>query len=238
MAIEVFNRYENKYLIDKSIFDSIQVPLKEFMKLDSHCLNDETYQLCNIYYDTNDSHLIRTSLEHPPYKEKLRLRSYGVPKLDCEVYIEIKKKYDKLVNKRRLGVDLSGAYEFLESGIAPRGTSNQQVAKEVENFLKLNELTPKMYIAYRRLAYLGEDDHDIRLTFDFDITSRAYDLDLEKGVYGDKLLGEDQVLMEIKTSQSIPLCLANLLSEQNIYRTSFSKYGRAYLTNIEKEVCV
>lgn len=37
------------------------------------------YTICNIYYDTGDWRLIRKSLEKTVYKEKLRIRSYGVP---------------------------------------------------------------------------------------------------------------------------------------------------------------
>jgi len=50
---------------------------------------------------TQDNQLIRHSVSKPRYKEKLRLRSYGVPSLDAKVYLEIKKKVNGLVNKRR-----------------------------------------------------------------------------------------------------------------------------------------
>ena len=34
--------------------------------------------------------------------------------------------------------------------------------------------------------------------------------------------------MEIKTGAAIPLWMVQLLSDQQIYKTSFSKYGTAY----------
>ena len=51
----------------------------------------------NIYYDTPDFLLIRRSIAKPVYKEKLRVRSYGVPGKDDKVFVEIKKKYKKVV---------------------------------------------------------------------------------------------------------------------------------------------
>ena len=62
--------------------------------------------ISNIYYDTPDFRLIRRSLDRPAYKEKLRLRTYRTPGADTEAFVEIKKKYDHIVYKRRVGDDL------------------------------------------------------------------------------------------------------------------------------------
>ena len=72
------------------------------------------YTICNIYYDTGDWRLIRKSLEKPVYKEKLRVRSYGVPMGDDKVFVELKKKYDGVVYKRR--VAMTAARRFFKSG--------------------------------------------------------------------------------------------------------------------------
>jgi hypothetical protein len=230
MAIEVFNRRESKFLIDKAIYENIQERLFEYMELDEYNKTHEFYTISNIYYDTEDNYLIRNSLSKPKYKEKLRLRAYGVPKGDDKVYLEIKKKVCGIVNKRRTTLRLSEAYDFVGCGKKPepKNYMNKQVINEIEYILKIYDLEPKMYLAYDRKAMFGKEKHDLRITFDTNIRTRRYDLKLESGDYGQSLLEDGQWLMEVKTEKSIPIWLSKLLSEYKIITTSFSKYGEEY----------
>ena len=74
---------------------------------------------------------------------------------------------------------------------------------------------------------------DFRVTFDENILARQEELSLSKEVWGEPLIDEDKVLMEIKTSGGIPLWMTHVLAREKIYKTSFSKYGTAY----EKMIC-
>jgi SPX domain protein involved in polyphosphate accumulation len=230
MAIEVFNRYENKYMVDEKTYARLQTRLSDYMKLDSYNKRFETYPICNIYYDTPDSHLIRTSLMKPSYKEKIRLRSYGTPSKNSKVYVEIKKKFRGLGNKRRSALPLDEAYAFLASGKIPDIDCgmNIQVLSEIAYMLEQHRLVPKVYLSCERRAYFGTGRHDLRISFDTDIVARREDLFLESGIYGKSLLPEGKWLMEIKTSESIPIWLCRTLSELHIYPVSFSKYGTEY----------
>lgn len=240
MAIEVFNRHEHKYLIDKETFEKVIKVLDEHMEMDSHNKNHIPYTITNIYFDTSDDYLIRTSLSKPVYKEKLRLRSYGIPDINSTAFLEIKKKFNGVVNKRRTKLKLSEAYEFIDSGRlhARQNYMNEQVIREIEYFLNIYELYPKVYIAYDRIAYFAKKDKDLRISFDMNIRSRRYDLRLEKGDYGESLLPNDVILMEIKTSLAKPMWLSNMLAELDIKRNRFSKYGTEFKKTINslKEV--
>lgn len=114
----------------------------------------------------------------------------------------------------------------------------EQVFRELDVFLDHYPVVPKQYISYQREAFFGKDNSDFRLTFDRKITERRYDLGLDYESYGNFIIGEDQRLMEVKVSDAIPDWLVGKLSELQIYKTSFSKYGRAYenfvKSNIEK----
>ena len=94
---DTFKRYEIKYLLSAKQKKEFMKTIERYMTLDRY--GRTTIQ--NIYYDTPDWRLIRTSLEKPVYKEKLRLRSYGTANPEKTVFIEIKKKYDGVVYKRR-----------------------------------------------------------------------------------------------------------------------------------------
>ncbi len=230
MAIEVFNRYEHKYMLNRETFEKIVPIIEEHMQPDSHNEGRKPYTISNIYYDTDDDYLIRTSLSKPGYKEKLRLRAYGIPNVETKVFLEIKKKYRGIVNKRRTKLRLDEAYEFAATGDAPevKEYMNGQVLKELTYFLKCYKLKPKLYLAYDRIAYFEKDNHDLRISFDMNIRTRRFDLRLENGDYGDKLLEDDVYLMEIKTSLSKPLWLTHMLTEFDIKRNSFSKYGTEF----------
>lgn len=230
MAIEVFNRYENKFLINKETYNNIQNELLKYMELDQYNMKYGFYTISNIYYDTKDNYLIRNSLSKPKYKEKLRLRAYGVPKEDGKVYLEIKKKFCGLVNKRRTTLNLKEAYNFVSTGEKPslKEYMNKQVINEIDYILKRYELEPKLYLAYDRKALFSKENHDLRITFDTNIRSRRYDLKLENGDYGSRLLDSSQWLMEVKAENSIPVWLSKILSEHKVMKTSFSKYGTEY----------
>ena len=240
MAIEVFNRYEHKYMLDRKTFEKVIKIMDEHMIMDSHNEGHKPYTIANIYFDTPDDYLIRTSLSKPEYKEKLRLRAYGVPDRESKVFLEIKKKFHGIVNKRRTKLKLDEAYSFVASGIAPNPQEymNAQVLHELEYFLKIYDLSPKLYLAYDRIAYFEKDNRDLRISFDMNIRSRRYDLALEKGDYGELLLPEGIYLMEIKTSLAKPLWLTHLLAELDIKRTRFSKYGTEFKNMINHtDIC-
>ena len=236
MAIEVFNRYEHKYMLDRKTFEKVIKIMDEHMIMDSHNEGHKPYTIANIYFDTPDDYLIRTSLSKPEYKEKLRLRAYGVPDRESKVFLEIKKKFHGIVNKRRTKLKLDEAYSFVASGIAPNPQEymNAQVLHELEYFLKIYDLSPKLYLAYDRIAYFEKDNRDLRISFDMNIRSRRYDLALEKGDYGELLLPEGIYLMEIKTSLAKPLWLTHMLADFEIKRIRFSKYGTEFKNMINR----
>ncbi len=227
MPIEVFNRFEHKYLLDAQTYEKVIKVMDEHMELDKYNSDHKPYTITNIYYDTFDDYLIRKLLSKPEYKEKLRLRSYGVPTLDTKVFLEIKKKYAEIVNKRRTVLTLDEAYEFIRTGKPPilKEYMNEQVLNEIAYFLSFYELSPKLYLAYDRVAYFEQGNPDLRISFDSSIRSRRYNVGLEKGDYGSLLLNDGTYPMEVKTSLAKPLWLTHMLSGLNIKRSSFSKYG-------------
>lgn len=235
MAIEVFNRVESKYFLDPDTYKDFKIAIEPYMEYDKYCIDDKHYSINNIYYDTDTNELIRRSIEKPIYKEKLRMRSYGVPELDTKVFLEIKKKYRGVVNKRRTKIKLSQAYDFIDTlNIPTEGDYlNGQVLKELRYFIDFYKPVPKLFLKYDRRALFCKDDPNLRITFDKNITTRRYDLKLEMGDYGEKLLTNDKILMEIKTVDSLPLWLTKILADMEIKKISFSKYGTEYKNFIE-----
>ncbi|MBR2832141.1 MAG: polyphosphate polymerase domain-containing protein [Oscillospiraceae bacterium] len=216
-----FRRYEKKYLLTQEQYRAVKRGMAPFMKPDPH----PRYTVCSVYYDTGHYDLIRASLEKPVYKEKLRLRSYGVPDGRDPVFVEVKKKYDGVVYKRRVTMAAQDAVRYLEGA---RNGDGSQIGRELDWFLRFYRPEPKVFIAYDREAYASADGGELRLTFDSALRVRAVDLDLRSGDHGVPLMDKDLVLMEIKIPGTAPLWLAQLLSEEHIFPDSFSKYGTYY----------
>ncbi len=244
MAIEVFNRNEIKYKIDSNTYEAIRNHLAPYMEADAYSQNGDCYLISNIYYDTPDNELIRRSLDKPVYKEKLRLRSYGKAELNQKVFLEIKKKYQGIVNKRRTRIVLSDAYRFIDNKVYTNtnGSSvipdymNKQVVNELTYMLnQYNTLQPALYLSYERCAMFSKTDHDLRITFDRNITTRRYDLGLHYGNYGELLLPEGEWVMEVKAGESMPIWLTSILTEYKVFPESFSKYGTEYKAYTEKK---
>ncbi|MGL5440691.1 MAG: polyphosphate polymerase domain-containing protein [Filifactoraceae bacterium] len=231
MTKKTFKRYELKYLLTPVQYEIICAKLAEHMNFDNHCKNEESYKIYNIYFDTIDDAVIRRSLDKPYYKEKLRLRSYKMPLgKDDMVFLELKKKIGGIVAKRRAILHYNEAMNFVENGIVPIADNyqDQQVLREIADFLNRYPVFPKVYISYERIAFFGKLDGKFRVSFDKNIRTRRDCVNLYNGDYGTELLTDGNYLMEIKCSGAVPMWLTTLLSQMKIYATSFSKYGTEY----------
>lgn len=177
---------------------------------------------------------MRNSIEKPVYKEKLRVRSYGVPNDEDMVFVELKKKYKGVVYKRRIEMTLAQTRDFFAGKEVPH--DNPQIENELKYFLKFYEgIAPAMYLSYDRLAYCGAEDPSLRLTFDTHILYREEQKELDKGIWGKELLPAGVRVMEIKIPNAMPLWLSAILDELEIYPASFSKYGTAYLNEFSEK---
>ena len=224
----VFKRYEMKYMMTTQQKRKVLEAMFPYMKLDNY--GHTTIR--NVYFDTDNYRLVRRSIEKPVYKEKLRIRSYDQAKPQDKVFIELKKKYDDVVYKRREALTQLETLEWLVRRTPfPKAT---QMGNEIDYFFKFYQtLKPKVFLSYEREAFYSLDGSDFRVTVDENILARQEELSLSRDVWGERLIGENQVLMEIKTSGGIPLWMTKVLTQERIYKTSFSKYGTAY----EKMIC-
>lgn len=218
-----FERRELKYRITDAQRAALEAAFGARMVPDEH--GEST--ICNIYYDTADYRLIRASLEKPAYKEKLRLRSYGVTGPGGEVFLELKKKYKGIVYKRRITLPEDAAGEFI-AGRAPLG-EHGQIGREIEYFTAFYApLLPAVHLSYERSAWFSREDRDLRITFDKNIRFRQEDVSLTLPAGGRRILPEGESLMEIKAAAALPLWLVSELDTLGIYQSTFSKYGEAY----------
>jgi len=222
LAITVMKRYELKYLLSREQTDYLRKRLAGHMEVDKYGKTS----IASLYYDTPSYQLIRTSVEKPPFKEKIRLRSYGIATEESPDYLELKRKAYGIVYKRRVETTIPLVHRFFagDGDICSPG----QINKEITTFRDYYKtLVPACLIIYDRVAYF-EPGGDLRLTIDENPRYRTDDLTLTKSMEGKPLLDDGWTILEVKVQEAMPLWLTSILSEGKIYKGSFSKYGEAY----------
>ncbi|RKQ32548.1 polyphosphate polymerase domain-containing protein [Oceanobacillus halophilus] len=227
MAIEIFRRKEQKYLITTEQYRELIYQLSPFMRPDKFGV-DGRYTVTSLYFESPDRKIYYETKNKLRFRQKLRLRVYNDTDREGTAFFEIKQKHKKVVNKRRMLLPLSEAYRYLEeSELYPLDSfesSNPQVLREVDYFRKLYNLEPEMVVSYDRHALHCVDDADLRITFDLNLRCRNHDLLLEHGSYGENFIDKNLVVLEVKVNDSVPLWLTRILQRIHCEQRSASKF--------------
>ncbi len=228
MAITVMKRYELKYLLSGAQTEYLRERLTGHMEVDQYGKTS----IVSLYYDTPSYQLIRASVEKPQFKEKIRLRSYGLATEDSPVFLELKRKAYGIVYKRRVETTIPLVQKFFsgDGDICAGGQINSEI-KTFRDYYKT--LVPACLIIYDRVAYY-EPGGDLRLTIDEAPRYRTNRLNLTESMDGVLLLDKRWTILEVKVQEAMPLWLAEILSTGRIYKGSFSKYGEAYRQQLLK----
>lgn len=237
-----FARHEKKYDIDQAQMNAFIDSIADKLGYDEYARSS----ICSLYYDTPTDELINRSMEKPLYKEKLRVRSYGVPQAQSQVFVELKKKFKGIVYKRRVFCSYAAAKAFMagapyqqaiimyplddpEKQQVSLSDHSLQIAAEIRACCERHpNLRPAMVIVTQRVSLRSTDESDIRITLDYDAVWRTNACDLAAGMEGEPLIDEDHAIMEIKCGGAYPLWLVDALNAVQAYPKSCSKYGRAY----------
>ncbi len=136
MSPNVFCRREQKYLLSREQKQALITWMEPYLRLDEYGRTN----VRSIYYDTDSWLLIRRSLEGGIYREKIRLRSYGKISEDQPVFVELKKKFDSIVYKRRVQMPLFKAENWLAEKLKLKSVRfsgrSTMLCKPVRHFIR------------------------------------------------------------------------------------------------------
>lgn len=232
MAIKVFDRIEKKYLLTNADKKKLLPAIKSHMQKDGY----HKSQVLNLYFDDKDFSLISQSIDWTDFKYKLRARSYsGYDRVFLEIKTKLRapdlnpgykrrimitrKDFDDLINNKTTASELAAK--------SNEASHDLQIAKEIDYLINRLDLSPKILITYRRESYA--DDDGLRITFDDKLKYRDQNLSFNKAKH-DKMYfkGEQNIIMEVKAHEALPLWFTELLSERSLYPQRFSKIGKVY----------
>ena len=224
----IFERVESKYVLTRQQYEVLMAKIADRIEPDLFPHSD----ISSLYFDTNDYSMARSALDRDGYREKLRLRSYGLHDDASEVFLELKKKYQGVTYKRRQAVSYRSAMDYLLFETKPTDT---QIMNEIDYLMKKRpDLKPRVLIRYQRDSFMSKDDPSVRITFDYDVQYSLKNLMLKNTTPEEKLTDDNTIIMEIKSLKSMPLWLARELDDLKAFPGNFSKYGQIYINKIMK----
>ena len=225
-----FNRYEFKYIIPQRVADAFIRGLDGYLYADPYSDGDWGYPVHSVYWDSAELVLFWEKIEGLMHRRKLRLRRYG--DATDEVFVEIKQRVDRTVQKRRTRWSVGEALHVF--GRNGNGASRADVdpadavAAEALEMYYRHRLKPRMCVSYMRRAYFGRFESGLRITFDRRLRYDPFSLDVSKPVSGGRdLLDPRLTIMEIKFNDRVPLWLSRAVQSQGLQMTRLSKYCTA-----------
>lgn len=223
------NRYEIKYLIAANQLADVQASLQDYLRRDANGSHDGGYYVHSIYFDSPDMRFLREKFEGELTRVKPRIRTYrasldGPP---AGHFLEMKGRYDRIVEKRRCPIDRSLAKLLLrETPVHPNGWSaKHSVLGEFQYLSHRFRLVPTVSVLYHRTAYFGAHWPNLRLTFDrLVLCSPATGLDVPSEDFV-QAIPCAQTVMELKYNDKLPQCLLHRLNSLGLQQRTFSKYA-------------
>lgn len=224
-----FSRYEIKYLIDAAQLPEIRDALVGFLRLDVNGFHSGGYYIHSIYFDSPDYHFYREKLEGNQIRIKPRIRSYrtsldGPP---AGMFLELKGRFDRIVDKRRSPIDAGLAERLLREAPTAGGdwVNGSSVLGEFQYLSHRFCLTPCVTVLYHRTPFIGAFYSDLRITFDrLILSSLTTTLDAPSEDFV-QVIASNQFVMELKYNDKIPRPLLNRLNGLGLQQHTFSKYA-------------
>lgn len=227
MTLKNFRRREYKYLITTAQYAELIQCLSPYFRPDRYGI-DGKYTVTTLYFESKDYKIYEETKSKLPIRQKLRLRVYDDADLDGDAFFEVKQKRAGVVHKKRIVLPLREAYRYLAdespNSLADGGGMDLQVLNEIDNYRKSYNLHPEVVISYERHAFHHVEDASLRVTFDTNLRCRNQDLAIENGADGKRFIDPDLVVLEVKSNESLPKWLLDILEGLACEKRSASKF--------------
>ncbi len=233
-TIRKFNRFELKYLITLQQAERFKTALRPYMLQDEHGVNGK-YGLTSLYYDSPDLRCYWEKEYGLRFRRKLRIRQYDTNEQMTEetpVFLEIKQRVDRVTQKRRVILSYRDALRLCNDRKLPENSNeNRETLEEMYVFLWQYNLRPVSIVRYDRQAFMGTQyDMGLRVTFDTNLSFQSHNLHIHEKPSALPMLSPNQVVMEIKVNERIPIWLTGLIADHNLKMVRVSKYCRSIET--------
>jgi SPX domain protein involved in polyphosphate accumulation len=231
-SVRKTNRFEIKYLTSTNVANHFKQVISTYLIPDEHGNHQGSYQVASLYYDTSDFRFFWEKLDGIKFRRKLRIRRYRSSEPmtpDSPVFVEIKKRYNRVTQKRRALLPYQEALRLCnERRIPPHDPQDTLVIEEVARMVEEYNLKPVSLLSYTRQAWIGTDyEIGLRVTFDTSLEHYPSHLQLDDLSSGLPMIAAHMTIIEIKINDRIPYWLTELVAKHNLKLVRFSKYCRS-----------
>ena len=223
--LHAFNRYEIKYLVDRSLVDGLRAEFRGRLDVDDFAARGG-YPVWSLYYDTPRLRFYWEKIEGLRFRRKLRLRRYGEDP-GAPVFVEIKQRVNRVTQKRRVGMSYEQARVLCDDRrMIDYDRSGRAFLEEVLGLVDGLDLRPIAMTGYQREAYVGRDsDVGLRVTLDHRIRGRDRDLHLDAMNPENRfVIPPHLAVLEVKANDRVPYWLTDLTAQRNLSVVRVSKY--------------
>jgi len=222
--LQIFNRFEFKYLIGIKKYTEFKRDLELYAKHDFFSFQNKhkSYTVASIYFDSLDYRFYWEKIDGEEERTKLRIRKYD----NGAYFLEIKEKRNNIVLKKRSKINKARIKKLTMDEILQSvdGGMKSTLSLDVQYLLNRYDLKPKLYIVYEREAYESIFEDKLRITFDKLLRGRR----VAKLDFEDKsnllLQPANTFILEIKFNQKMPYWLMRLIEKHHLYMQRVSKY--------------
>lgn len=231
-VITLFRRHECKYLIPEEVAAGIRTFAQPYVAPDPYAASsdDLSYDIASLYLDSPDLKLFWETEDGQLNRIKLRIRTYGDAS-DEPVFMEIKRRFNSLVLKGRARIERSHMDAILAGGIPESlalKNNQQSCYEEFLGWMARWLAEPTVWVKYRREAYVGTFNQDIRITMDRKLVCSPTSAKADMSPASSWLPVEPRmVVLEIKFDGSYPDWVARLIQKFHLEKRSYSKYGNS-----------
>lgn len=215
-------RFEKKYFLNNLQVEQLKHRLSPLMKLDSILAGKDFYSIRSLYFDDYNDTCLKQVINGISERYKYRIRFYN----GNTKYIVLEKKYKINNMTRKISCEITKEIvEGILSGNFYINKDNDKLLNEFYLMIKTRGFRPVVIIDYDRIPYVY-DAGCVRLTFDFNL-SCSYDFDklFSEDLSRIPMLEEGKTILEVKYNDFIPDYIRFSLQLNELYRTSYSKYG-------------
>lgn len=229
--LTLFSRFECKYVVDRQQLPELRAFISPFMRPDRFAAlhDDRRYPVCSLYLDSDDLALYQQTVNGERDRFKLRARTYS-DRPDSPVFLEIKRKVNNVVQKRRARVDRATARHVMNHELhrVQGGGLEPGAARDIEHFAdraRRLEAKPVLRVKYMREAYESDAGDPVRITVDTDLC-HAVSLDgaLDHGPGRWVSTPVDGVIVEIKFTERFPTWVSDLVRMLALKQQPVPKY--------------
>jgi len=227
-------RFEYKYRVSEHKAQAMRPFIESYLDIDSYgsVQPDLSYAVHSIYLDSPSLKTYTDTLNGNRNRYKMRIRYYENGD-NTPVFLEIKRRYDKVIAKKRAIVHRAAVQEILDGAFATPEFLVDPTPEQIEVLQYFCDIRtrldaqPKTHIAYRREAYENINNNAVRVTFDRNVVSEAIPrrpLEFRTVTDNSVPVFGSEIILELKFTNRFPAWFKDIVQSYSLQQESAAKY--------------